>query len=98
MKKLTIREMPITGKRILTRVDYNVPTDDKGNITDDTRIRATLPTLNHILNNRSKLILMTHLNVDRSFRSIIVDLKDSYSLKKGCEKLYHLVIKRVVRI
>ncbi|MFH1230988.1 MAG: phosphoglycerate kinase [Planctomycetota bacterium] len=61
MKKLTIREMPITGKRILIRVDYNVPTDDKCNITDDTRIRATLPTLNHILNNRSKLILMTHL-------------------------------------
>jgi len=61
MKKLTIREMPITGKRILTRVDYNVPTDDKGSITDDTRIRATLPTLNHILSNKTKLILMTHL-------------------------------------
>lgn len=53
--------MPITGKRILTRVDYNVPTDDKGSITDDTRIRATLPTLNHILSNKTKLILMTHL-------------------------------------
>jgi len=67
MKKLTIREMPITGKRILTRVDYNVPTDDKGNITDDTRIRATLPTLNHILNNKSKLILMTHLGRPKGY-------------------------------
>jgi phosphoglycerate kinase len=61
MRKLTIREMPITGKRILIRVDYNVPTDDKGNITDDTRIRATLPTLNHILSNKTKLVIMTHL-------------------------------------
>jgi len=39
MNKLTIKEMPITGKRVLLRVDYNVPIDDKGNITDDTRIR-----------------------------------------------------------
>jgi phosphoglycerate kinase len=61
MKKLTIREMPITAKRVLIRVDYNVPIDDKGNITDDTRIRATLPTLNYILTNKSKLVLMTHL-------------------------------------
>ncbi|MBI4712140.1 MAG: phosphoglycerate kinase [Planctomycetes bacterium] len=61
MKKLTIREMVLPGKRVLTRVDYNVPTDDKGNITDDARIRATLPTLEHILKNNGKLILMSHL-------------------------------------
>jgi 3-phosphoglycerate kinase len=61
MRKLTIKEMPITSKRVLTRVDYNVPTDNNGNITDDTRIRATLPTLNYIIANRGKIILMTHL-------------------------------------
>ncbi|MDI6732694.1 MAG: phosphoglycerate kinase [Planctomycetota bacterium] len=61
MDKLTIKDMDIADKRVLTRVDYNVPMDEKGNITDDNRIRSTLPTLNYILNNKGKLVLMTHL-------------------------------------
>jgi 3-phosphoglycerate kinase len=60
-KKLTIKEMNLSGKRVLTRVDYNVPQDAKGNITDDTRIKATLPTINHILANKGKLVLISHL-------------------------------------
>lgn len=69
MDKLTLREMDISGKRILTRVDYNVPLDEPGKITDDTRIRATLPTLNHILDNRGKLILMSHLGRPKGKRN-----------------------------
>lgn len=61
MSKLTVQEMQLAGQRVLVRVDYNVPTDSQGNITDDTRIRATLPTLNHILDNKGKAVLMTHL-------------------------------------
>lgn len=91
MKKLTLPEMPITGKRILTRVDYNVPTNDKGNITDDTRIRATLPTLNHILNNKSKLILMTHLGrpkgKDEKFKLDKIAVRLEQLLKRPIKKL-----------
>ncbi|MFA5795147.1 MAG: phosphoglycerate kinase [Candidatus Brocadiia bacterium] len=61
MAKLTIRDIPMAGKRILTRVDFNVPQDDKGDITDDTRIRATLPTINYILANNGRVVLMSHL-------------------------------------
>ena len=49
------------GQRVLVRVDYNVPLDEAGNITDDTRIRASLPTLRHILDHGGRAILMTHL-------------------------------------
>jgi len=61
MTKLTIQDMQLANQRILTRVDFNVPMDDRGNIIDDTRIRATLPTLNYILDNQGKVVLMTHL-------------------------------------
>ncbi|MFH1227769.1 MAG: phosphoglycerate kinase [Planctomycetota bacterium] len=61
MAKLTIRDIPMAGKRILTRVDFNVPQDDKGNITDDTRIKATLPTINYIIANNGRVVLMSHL-------------------------------------
>ena len=53
--------MQLANQRVLTRVDFNVPMDDRGNILDDTRIRSTLPTLNHILSNNGKVVLMTHL-------------------------------------
>ncbi|MFH0889088.1 MAG: phosphoglycerate kinase [Planctomycetota bacterium] len=91
MKKLTLPEMPIMGKRILARVDYNVPTNDKGTITDDTRIRATLPTLNHILSNKSKLILMTHLGrpkgKDEKFKLDKIAVMLEQLLKRPIKKL-----------
>lgn len=61
MDKLTVREMKLRGQRVLTRVDFNVPLNGQSEITDDTRIRATLPTLNHILEQDGKLVLMSHL-------------------------------------
>lgn len=61
INKLTVNEMNFAGKRALVRVDYNVPQDAKGNITDDKRIKATLPTLNYILDQKGKLVLMSHL-------------------------------------
>jgi phosphoglycerate kinase len=44
VNKKTIRDIDLAGKKVLVRVDYNVPMDGAGNITDDTRVRATLPT------------------------------------------------------
>ncbi len=57
----TIRDFDPKGKRILLRVDFNVPTDDAGNIQDDSRITKALPTINYLLEKGGRLIIMSHL-------------------------------------
>ena len=59
--KLFIKDINVRNKRIMVRTDYNVPLDDFGNITDDTRIRATLPTINYLLDESAKVIIASHL-------------------------------------
>lgn len=62
MNKKTIREIDVNGKRVLVRCDFNVPQDKKdGHITDDRRIRESLPTLNYLLEHGAALVLMSHL-------------------------------------
>ncbi len=61
MNKKTIRDVSFKGKRVFIRVDYNVPMDKAGKITDDTRIRATLPTLKYLLDQGASLVLAAHL-------------------------------------
>ncbi len=60
MKK-TIKDMEINGKRVLIRVDFNVPFDEKGRINDDTRIREALSTIKYALHANAKIVLMSHL-------------------------------------
>ncbi len=57
----TLRDLVLTDKRVLVRVDFNVPMDEQKNITDDIRIRTALPTINHVLENNAKLILCSHM-------------------------------------
>ncbi len=61
MNKLSIRDLDLKGKRVFVRVDYNVPLDDQGAITDDTRIQASLPTLKYAIERGARLILASHL-------------------------------------
>jgi phosphoglycerate kinase len=61
MPKLSIRDLDLTGKRVLIRVDFNVPLSKEGTIVDDTRIRQTIPTIEYALRRKAKVILAAHL-------------------------------------
>ncbi|MBE0576980.1 MAG: phosphoglycerate kinase [Desulfuromonadales bacterium] len=60
-EKLSIRDIDFQGKRVFCRVDFNVPLDDNNQVTDDTRVKASMPTIRHIVNNGGRLILASHL-------------------------------------
>ncbi len=74
MKKLNIRDCDVKGKRVLARFDFNVPLDGDGNITDDTRIQAALPTIKDIVERGGRLIMMSHLGRPRGQRNAEMSL------------------------
>ena len=60
-QKLSIRDLEVGGKKVLMRVDFNVPLDSQNHITDDSRIRASLPSIKYVLDRGGSVILMSHL-------------------------------------
>ena len=60
MSTKTLQDIDVSNQRVLARVDYNVPLDDNGQITDDARIAETIPTLKHLIENHARVVLMAH--------------------------------------
>ena len=89
MNKLTIDDVELKGKKVLTRVDFNVPLDSEGNITDDRRIVGALPTIEKIIGEGGKLILMSHLGRPKGER------KPEMSLEPVAKRLSELLGKEV---
>lgn len=88
--KLTIEDIDIKGKRVFIRADFNVPLDENMQITDDRRIRATLPTINYAIDEGAKVILSSHLGRPKGK----VDPK--YSLAPVSKRLQRLLNKEVI--
>lgn len=89
--KQTIRDISLQNKTLLIRVDYNVPLNEKGEIDDDLRIRASLPTLTYLLERGCKLVLMSHLGRPKGRDA-------SFSLAPVAERLKALLKREVIFI
>ncbi|MCL2752338.1 MAG: phosphoglycerate kinase, partial [Firmicutes bacterium] len=85
MNKKTIKDVDVKGKRVLVRVDFNVPQDDAGKITDETRIIGALPTIQYLIGQGAKTILVSHLGRPKS------GFEEKFSLKPVADRLAGLL-------
>ena len=88
MNKKTISDINVEGKRVLMRVDFNVPLDGTA-VSDDTRIRAALPSILHVLDQGGSLVLMSHLGRPKG------TVKPEFSLKPAADRLAELIQREV---
>ena len=84
-KKKTIEDIDLKNKKVLVRVDYNVPLDADLNITDNSRIRLSLPTINYLIENNAKIILMSHLGRPKG------EVVEKYRLTPAAKELEKLL-------
>ncbi|HLS53765.1 MAG TPA: phosphoglycerate kinase [Tissierellaceae bacterium] len=90
LDKKTLKDLNFQGKRVLVRCDFNVPMDEEQNITDDTRITSSLPTINYLIEEGAKVILMSHLGRPKG------EAKPEFSLEPVAKRLSQLLKKEVV--
>ncbi|MGN1298478.1 MAG: phosphoglycerate kinase [Candidatus Scatovivens sp.] len=90
MNKKTVRDIDVKGKKVLVRCDFNVPQDENGNITDNRRIVAAIPTIKYLLENDSKVILCSHLGRPKG------EVKPEFSLAPVAKELSKLLNKEVI--
>lgn len=90
LDKLSIADLNLKSRRVFVRCDFNVPLDEHGNITDDTRVRACLPTINYILDEGGKAILASHLGRPKGQKD------PKYSLAPVQKRLQRLLNKNVI--
>lgn len=90
LNKKTIRDIDVSGKKVLVRVDFNVPQDENGNITDDRRIREALPTIKYLIDHNAKVILVSHLGRPKG------KFDPKYSMAPVAKRLSELLSKEVI--
>ena len=73
--KLSLRDLPVAGKKVLMRVDFNVPIDSEGKITDDSRIVASIPSIEYVLGQGGSVILMSHLGRPKNDKDLSASLE-----------------------
>lgn len=90
LNKLIIQDLPIKGKRVFIRADFNIPIDDNLVITDDRRIRSTIPTINYAIDEGAKVIIASHLGRPKG------KIDPRYSLAPVARRLQRLLNKQVL--
>lgn len=90
MNKKTVKDIDLKGKKVFVRCDFNVPMDENQNITDNTRIKAALPTIKYLLEQNCKIILASHLGRPKG------EVKPEFSLKPVAKELSKLLGKDVI--
>lgn len=92
MAKKTVRDIDVAGKRVLVRVDFNVPLDKNGLVSDDTRIIEALPTINYLVEQGAKVILVSHLGRPKG------QVNEKYKMDPVAQKLSELLGREVVKV
>lgn len=89
LNKKSVEDLQVSGKKVLVRVDFNVPLDENKNVTDDNRIVGALPTIKYLIDNNAKVILCSHLGRPKG------EFNEKYSLKPVVKRLAELLGKDV---
>jgi triosephosphate isomerase len=90
MNKKTIEDIDVKGRKVIVRVDFNVPLDANGNVTDDNRIVGALPTIRYLIDRGAKIILVSHLGRPKN------GFEDKFSMKPAAKRLSELLNREVI--
>ena len=90
LNKKALEDLQVQGKNVIVRCDFNVPMDDNGNITDDRRITSSLPTIKYLIENKARVILMSHLGRPKG------EPNPKFTLEPVAKRLSELLEKQVV--